>query len=146
MGAGWPTLRRLALALGRRLARSGSLLAAEDIFFLETSEIEAAIAARVAGDTGSELARLARERRELRAAGKRLHPPPVVPPGHKLRFGPLDLSAWETQRRNEPTGMVLRGFAVSPLPAATSVSRIEQAEKVRLSSAFANLPGDAHTR
>jgi pyruvate,water dikinase len=24
------------------------------------------------------------------------------------------MSAWETQRRNEPTGAVLRGFAVSP--------------------------------
>jgi hypothetical protein len=23
------------------------------------------------------------------------------------------MSAWETQQRNEPTGMVLRGFAVS---------------------------------
>jgi pyruvate,water dikinase len=31
-----------------------------------------------------------------------------------VRFGPLDLSAWETQRRNEPAGAVLRGFAVSP--------------------------------
>jgi pyruvate,water dikinase len=31
-----------------------------------------------------------------------------------LRFGPLDMSAWETQRRNQPAGAVLRGFAVSP--------------------------------
>jgi rifampicin phosphotransferase len=38
----------------------------------------------------------------------------VVPPGHRLRFGPFDMSAWETQRRNEPAGAVLRGFAVSP--------------------------------
>jgi phosphoenolpyruvate synthase/pyruvate phosphate dikinase len=37
-----------------------------------------------------------------------------VPPGHKVRFGPIDMSAWETQRRNQPTGAVLRGFAVSP--------------------------------
>src|SRR5215216_6395241 len=42
MGAGWPTLRRLALESGRRLVESGSLLAAEDIFFLETPEIGAA--------------------------------------------------------------------------------------------------------
>ena len=39
MGASWPTLRRLALELGRRLAASGSLLAAEDVFFLEASEL-----------------------------------------------------------------------------------------------------------
>jgi phosphohistidine swiveling domain-containing protein len=114
MGAGWPTLRRLALELGQRLTESGSLLAAEDVFFLETSEIEAAISARVAGRASPDIAHQARERRELREARKRLHPPPVVPPGRKLRFGPLDMSAWETQRRNEPVGAVLRGFAVSP--------------------------------
>jgi pyruvate,water dikinase len=114
MGAGWPTLRRLALESGRRLVESGSLLAAEDIFFLETPEIGAAITARVTGQARTDLARLARERRELREARKRLHPPPVVPPGHKLRYGPFDMSAWETQRRNESTGAVLRGFAVSP--------------------------------
>ena len=114
MGAGWPTLRRLALELGRRLAGSGSLLAAQDVFFLETSEIEAAIAAREGGEAVPELARLARGRRELRESRKRLHPPPVVPLDHRLRFGPIDMSGWETQRRNEPAGPVLRGFAVSP--------------------------------
>ncbi len=114
MGAGWPTLRQLALELGQRLVESSSMLAAEDIFFLETSEIGAAIAARTAGEASPELARLARERRELREARKRLHPPPVVPPGHKLRFGPFDASAWETQRHNQPVGAILQGFAVSP--------------------------------
>jgi phosphohistidine swiveling domain-containing protein len=114
MGAGWPTLRRLALELGRRLVESGSLLADEEVFFLETPEIGAAITARGAGQARPNLACLARERRDLREARKRLHPPPVVPPGHKLRFGPFNMSAWETQRHNEPTGTVLRGFAVSP--------------------------------
>jgi phosphohistidine swiveling domain-containing protein len=114
MGAGWPTLRRLALELGRRLTESGSLQAPEDVFFLETSEIEAAVMARGSGQARPELARVAAERRELRDARKRLHPPPVVPPGHTVRFGPLDMSIWETQRRNEPSGPVLRGFAVSP--------------------------------
>ena len=115
MGAGWPTLRRLALELGRRLVDGGALSTAEDVFFLETPEIEAAIAAaRAGGQSRSELARQARERNELREARKRLHPPPVVPPDHKLRFGPFDMSVWETQRHNEPAGAVLRGFAVSP--------------------------------
>jgi rifampicin phosphotransferase len=125
MGAGWPTLRALALELGRRLVERGSLSAAEDIFFLETPEIQAAITARSAGQAWPELARLARERRELREARKQLHPPPVVPPGHKLRFGPFNMSAWETQRHNEPTGAVLRGFAVSPgrVTAPSSVIR-----------------------
>jgi len=114
MGAGWPSLRRLVLELGRRLVDGGSLGTAEDVFFFETPEIEAAIAARASGKARPELARLAHERRELREARKRLHPPPVVPPDHKLRFGPFGMSAWETQRHNEPAGAVLRGFAVSP--------------------------------
>jgi rifampicin phosphotransferase len=114
MGAGWPSLRRLVLELGRRLTGGGSLLAAEDVFFLKIPEFEAAISARAAGRARPDFARLASERRELREARKRLHPPPVVPPGHKVRFGPIDMSAWETQRRNQPTGAVLRGFAVSP--------------------------------
>jgi rifampicin phosphotransferase len=76
--------------------------------------MEATIAARAGGQSSSKLARLARERRELREARKRLHPPPVVPPDYKLRFGPFDMSVWETQRHNEPASAVLRGFAVSP--------------------------------
>ena len=114
MGAGWPTLRRLALELGRRLVESGSLLEDEDIFFLETLELREAIAARTADQARPDLARLARERRELREARKRLHPPPAVPPDYKIRLGPIDMSAWETQRRNEPTATALQGFAVSP--------------------------------
>jgi pyruvate,water dikinase len=37
-----------------------------------------------------------------------------VPPSYGLRFGPLDLSGFETQRRNVRDDSVLRGFAVSP--------------------------------
>jgi pyruvate,water dikinase len=122
MGAGWPTLRRLALELGQRLVESGSLLAAEEIFFLESPEIGTAISARGADQSRPELARLARERRELREARKRLHPPPAVPLGYKLRLGPFDMSAFETQRRNEPARTVLRGFAVSPGQASAPAS------------------------
>jgi rifampicin phosphotransferase len=124
MGAGWPILRRLALELGRRLAESGSLLAAEDIFFLETSEIREGISARASGQANPKLANLAHGRRELREARKRLHPPPVVPPDYKVRMGPFDMSAFETQRRNVQDGTTLRGFAVSPGRASAPASVI----------------------
>jgi pyruvate,water dikinase len=84
------------------------------VFFLESAEIETASAARRAGEGRPELARLARERRELREVRKRLHPPAAVPPGYRMKLGPLDLSAFETQQRNVGPGAVLRGFAVSP--------------------------------
>jgi pyruvate,water dikinase len=114
MGAAWPTLRRLALILGQRLVQAGALQTDANVFYLETPELEAAIAARVAGQARPDLVLVARERRELREARKRLHPPPAVPPGHRMKIGPLDLSAWETQRRNTAAGAELHGFAVSP--------------------------------
>jgi rifampicin phosphotransferase len=114
LGSAWPPLRGLALALGRRLAEAGSLATPDDVFFLESVELAEAIQARAAGQARPDLARLARERRELREARKRLHPPAAVPPGTGLKFGPFDLSGLETQKRNVGTGPVLKGFAVSP--------------------------------
>ncbi|MGH8896557.1 MAG: PEP/pyruvate-binding domain-containing protein [Egibacteraceae bacterium] len=127
LGAGWPTLRRLAAELGRRLAAAGSLDAPDDVFFLETAELQAAIAARAAGAPQSELARLAQQRRALRELRMRLRAPAAVPPKARLRLGPIDLSVFETQKRNEDTGdptAPLRGFPVSPGRATAPASVI----------------------
>ncbi len=114
MGAGWPVLRRLALELGQRLTNASSLEAPDDVFYLESAELEAAIAARAANTARPDLARLARDRRELREARKRLHPPAAVPPSFRFKFGKLDASVFETQRRNPAGDATLSGFAVSP--------------------------------
>jgi hypothetical protein len=125
VGFAWPTLRRLALKLGARLTAGGVLASPDDVFFLQTAEIEAASAARGAGAARADLARLARERRTLREARKRLHPPAAVPPDFRFKIGPIDASIFETQRRNLDPGAVLHGFAVSPgrVTAAASVVR-----------------------
>jgi hypothetical protein len=52
IGAGWPTLRRLALELGRRLVAAGSLFEPGGVFYLQTAELAAGSAARVAGQSG----------------------------------------------------------------------------------------------
>jgi len=114
LGSAWPPLRRLALELGRRLAESGSLARPDDVFFLESAELAEAIRALAAGRFRPDFLRLTRERRDLRTARKRLHPPAAVPPGTGLKFGPIDLSGLETQKRNTGAGPVLSGFAVSP--------------------------------
>jgi pyruvate,water dikinase len=129
VGAGWPALRRLALELGQRLTEAGSLDAPDDVFYLRSAELAAASAARAEGtgrpdlaaskthaDGAShpDLAALARERRGLREARKRLDPPVVVPPGGRLKFGPIDMSMFEPKRRTPSTGPTLEGFAVSP--------------------------------
>lgn len=114
VGSAWPPLRRMALGLGWRLAKAGSLDAPEDVFFLESGELLKASEARRAGRALPGLARVAQERRALREARKRLHPPAAVPPTYAFKFGPIDLSGRMSQRRNASEGPTLRGFAVSP--------------------------------
>jgi pyruvate,water dikinase len=114
LGAAWPLLRRMARELGQRLAEAGTLDTADDVFFLESEELEEAIRARLAGEARPDLVRLARDRRALREAQRRLHPPAAVPPTAGLRWGPIDFSASETQRRNLADATTLQGFAVSP--------------------------------
>jgi pyruvate,water dikinase len=114
VGSAWPALRRLALELGRRLAEAGSVLVAEDVFFLQTAELQAAGESRAVGQSRPDLARLARDRHELREARRWLHPPAAVPPAARWKFGPIDISFAETQKRNAADSATLRGFAVSP--------------------------------
>ena len=114
VGCAWPTLRRLALELGRRLVEAGSLVVPDDLFYLETGELLAASEDRAAGQARQNLARLAEERRELRGARKRIHPPAAVPPASRWKWGPIDLSGFETQKRNVDQAPTLRGFSVSP--------------------------------
>ena len=128
VGAAWPALRQLALELGRRLTEAGSLDAADDVFYLRSDELAAASVARADGLARPELAKLARERRALREARKRLDPPVVVPPDGRMKFGPIDMAMFEPTPRAVSTGPTLEGFAVSPghVTAAASVIRSPQ--------------------
>ncbi|MCC6312925.1 MAG: phosphoenolpyruvate synthase [Thermomicrobiales bacterium] len=113
VGAAWPTLRGFAHELGRRLVAAGLLSTPDDVFFLAGAELDAAVAERTAGRRQVAFADLARERRALREARKRLHPPASSPPSSGFRLGPFDLAARESQRRNPAGAAVLHGFAVS---------------------------------
>ena len=80
LGAGWPTLRRLALELGRRLVEAGTLTRPDDLFYLWKAELEEAMAARQAGQALPELKERVAVQRELQQARMRLVPPNTVPP------------------------------------------------------------------
>ena len=109
-GYTWKVLRPMAAELGRRMVEAGTFLTPQDTYFLVTDELDQAIAARKSGKALPELGRLASDRRELREARKRHHPPGTVPdeasnvPGIKFK---------ETQIKNDESSDAMRGFAVS---------------------------------
>lgn len=114
MGAAWSTLRRLALELGQRLVVVGMLTRPDDVFYLESAELAEAYSARSEDRARADLSQIAGQRRELRESRKRLHPPGILPMGSRWKLGPIDMSAWEAQRRNAGDADTLNGFAVSP--------------------------------
>jgi len=120
IGAAWPTLRHLALELGRRLVEVGTLASPEDVFYLDSAELEAACT----GGAIPEFAQQAEERRALRNARMRLHPPGMVPEKDRWKIGFINLSLWETQKRNAKDSNTLEGFAVSPGKVTGSASVI----------------------
>ncbi|MCZ6641188.1 MAG: PEP-utilizing enzyme [Gammaproteobacteria bacterium] len=114
IGAAWPTLRQLALELGNRLTQAGTLNCADDIFFLQAFELEEVCNAREENRPHMDYRDTVQNRRELREDRKRLHPPGMVPEKSRFKFGPLDLTFFETQKRNKEDSDTLNGFAVSP--------------------------------
>ena len=60
---------------------AGTFLLPDDVYYCVTAELTEAIEARREGKALPEMGQLAAERRELREARKRLHPPGTVPPG-----------------------------------------------------------------
>ena len=126
LGTAWPVLRPIAAELGQRLVDVGTLTAADDIYFLNTSEIEPALAARSAGKAIPEHAQLTAERRELREARRRLHPPGTIPPEISENPG---VKFKETQFVNDASSSVLRGVPVSPGTIVAAASVINNAEE-----------------
>lgn len=109
-GFTWSILRPMAFELGGRLVEAGTFQQPDDIFFLLSDEIKEAIEARKQGGARPELGILAAERRELREARKRHHPPGTLPPEvSELQ----SVSFKETQIKNDEGSDIMRGFPVS---------------------------------
>lgn len=114
MGAAWPTVRKLAFELGQRLTDAGTIANPGDIYYLNSTEITAAIDARTNGQPIAEFVQLTQERRALREARKQLAPPAKVPERSRLKLGPIDLSMFDpTPSDAVNEGPVLNGYAVS---------------------------------
>ncbi|KKN55198.1 hypothetical protein LCGC14_0584680 [marine sediment metagenome] len=120
--SGWPVLRLLALELGQRLVDVGTINVPDDVFYLVTEELTKAINARKENKPIPEYQQLTLERRELRKARKRLHPPGTIPEAASNNPG---VAFKETQARNDPNSDVLRGIPVSPGTVTSPASLIK---------------------
>ena len=126
LGTAWPALRRIAAELGQRLVDVGTLSEPDDLYFLTSDEIKPALAARGLGKAMPEYLALTADRRELREARKRLHPPGTIPeeasenPGVKFK---------QTQFKNDDSSDTLRGIPVSPGTVTAPASRIMNAQE-----------------
>ena len=109
-GYNWSVLRPMAAEIGRRMVEVGTFRQPDDTYFLVTEELERAIEARREGRALPELGELAAERRELREARKRHHPPGTIPDEARANPG---VSFKETQILNDESSDTLRGFPVS---------------------------------
>ena len=109
-GYTWSVLRPMAAEIGRRMVEAGTFRRPDDTYFLVAEELKRAIKARCAGRALPELGALASERRELREARKRHHPPGTIPEEARANPG---VSFKETQILNDDSSDMLRGFPVS---------------------------------
>ncbi len=129
MGAAWPTLRKVAHELGQRLTDMGVISQPNDIYYLNSSEIIAAIEAKSTGQKAPNYAQLAQERRALREARKLLTPLPTVPERGEMKFGPIKMSMFmPTPSDAVNEGPVLEGYAVSTGRATAPASVIYSVE------------------
>ncbi|KKN55196.1 hypothetical protein LCGC14_0584660 [marine sediment metagenome] len=120
--SGWPTLRLLALELGERLVDVGTINVPDDVFYLVTEELTKAINARKENKPIPEYQQLTSERRELREARKRLHPPGTIP---EVASNNPGVAFKETQVKNDPNSDVLKGIPVSPGTVTSPASLIK---------------------
>ena len=109
-GYTWSVLRPMAAELGSRMVAAGTFSRTDDVYYLVTEELNRAIEARARGAALADLGELAAERRELREARKRHHPPGTVPEEASQIKG---IAFKETQIKNDESSATMRGFPVS---------------------------------
>jgi pyruvate,water dikinase len=112
IGLGYPVLRQLLRELGRRITAAGGIQQANDIYWLEQTEIESMVTALEKDQTLSNLADIVQERKDLWQARKLVIPPPQLPPGKK--FLGFDLEGVLTGAEGRVEGNIIKGIPASP--------------------------------
>ncbi|HSF80829.1 MAG TPA: PEP/pyruvate-binding domain-containing protein [Anaerolineales bacterium] len=111
IGLGYPALRKAFNELGDRLVRASAIEEAQDIYYLNKSEVEAMLSALESNSPLASMAGTVRERRAALAAAQRLNPPPMLPP--KKKYMGIDMSHFVPMTEGEQTAEVLKGVGAS---------------------------------
>ena len=99
---------------------------ADDIYYLKAAELEEAMAAQAEGRPNENLVALTQQRRELRAARRRLLAPNMLPEkARKLRNSRIN----PTFKENDPDSETMSGFGVSGGVVTGRVSLIDSPEE-----------------
>src|SRR5512142_1159425 len=106
-----PLLRRLLLELGRRLAITGSISGAEDIFWLEEGEAQAAAEALDQGQSFPPMQENIAHRKAVWNTERRVTPPTMLPVGS--RFMGIDVGAFGARTEGQE-GAILKGAGAFP--------------------------------
>ncbi len=112
IGLGYPLLRRMLDELGGRLTQAGAIAEADDIFWLEETEVEALINAMAQAQPVTNFTEVTRQRQAEWRAAKRVTPPPQLP--FKGKYLGVGLGAWGITTDNEAESDTIKGVGASP--------------------------------
>ena len=114
VGLGWPVLRAMLREIGRRLAATGAIGVADDVFWLKLDELQEAAAALDAGRPPADYHAAVAGRRATWESQRALTPPVALPLKGGARFVGIDFSRTMPARTDQPEGDVLKGIGASP--------------------------------
>ncbi len=111
IGLGYPRLRQMLRELGKRLAQAGALEQADDIFWLEKTEVDRSVAALERGETLASFSAQVQERQAFWQKMKGETAPPMLPP-RKTLYG-IKTEVFTPATAESQTDGTLKGVAAS---------------------------------
>jgi phosphohistidine swiveling domain-containing protein len=111
LGLGYPLLRQMLHELGCRLVQAGMIAQADDVYWLNETEVLQAATALDRGETLSNISAAIRQRKLVWQAEKRVAPPPGLP--QRSRWMEYIEKVGPTRSGGE-TGDVIKGVGASP--------------------------------
>jgi pyruvate,water dikinase len=111
IGLGYPLIRERLHELGRRFADAGVIRAADDIYFLEKSEIDDCVAHLEGGAASRDLSDQVEARRAFLKKVAQVTPPPMIPV--KKRVMGVKTDVFVAASEDTQTGNLLKGVPTS---------------------------------